>query len=179
MTTCTKCGKPVAEGVKFCPECGTEVAAAAPAANNNEFAQKVKNLNNTADTTAEFEQRDIEENKTISVLSYFGPLVFIPMFAKKESKFARFHSNQGLVLLIADVVFGVVQAILQAILRAIFPWKWTYGLVGGRGPVYGFLSTVLSLLWIVIAVLAIIGIMNAVKGKAKELPIIGKFRILK
>ncbi len=182
MTTCTKCGKNVAEGVKFCPECGAQtvtVEAAAPVENNSEFAQKVKNLNNTADTTAEFEAKDIEENKYISVLSYCGPLVLIPMFAKKESKFARFHANQGLILLILDIAYGIIQAILGAILRAVFPWKWTYGYLGGRGPVYGFLTTVISLLWIVVAVLAIIGIINAINGKAKELPIIGKFRIFK
>ncbi|NCU25416.1 zinc ribbon domain-containing protein, partial [Candidatus Nomurabacteria bacterium] len=34
-------------------------------------------------------------------------------------------------------------------------------------------------LWIVFGVMAILGIINAVNGKAKELPVIGKFRILK
>jgi uncharacterized membrane protein len=33
--------------------------------------------------------------------------------------------------------------------------------------------------WIVFLVLAIIGIINAANGKAKELPVIGKFTLLK
>lgn len=42
-----------------------------------------------------------------------------------------------------------------------------------------FIATLFSLLGIVFLVLAIIGIINAANGKAKELPVIGKYRILK
>ena len=41
------------------------------------------------------------------------------------------------------------------------------------------LSTILGLVWIVFGVLAVIGIINALKGKAKELPFIGKIKLLK
>ncbi len=145
----------------------------------NNFKEKVKNINNTPDTTAEYDSKDINDNKGISILSYFGPLVFIPMFAKKGSKYTGFHVNQGLTLFIADVAYVIIRAILMAILRAIFPWRWDYGYLGGRGFLFDALSTILSLVWIVFAVLAIIGILNAAKGKAKELPIIGKFKLLK
>ncbi len=147
--------------------------------NPNNFKDKVKNLNNTADTTAEFDPKDISDNKGISVLSYLGPLVFIPMFAKKDSKYARFHANQGLTMFITFAGYSVVQSILLAILRMIFPWKYNYGLVGGRGFIFSALSTILSLIWIPITVIAIIGIVNAASGKAKELPLIGKFKLLK
>ncbi len=179
MKTCTKCSTAVNEDVRFCPECGTEIQAPTSINSKTGFADKVMGINNTADTTAQFDSKDIEDNKYISLLSYLGVLVFVPMFVKKDSKFARFHSNQGLVFLILCAAHGILQIILHAILRAIFPWKWTYGLLGGRGPVYGALSTVISLLWIVVAALAVIGIINAVTGKAKELPVIGKIRILK
>ena len=42
-----------------------------------------------------------------------------------------------------------------------------------------FIATLFSLLGIVFLVLDIIGIINAANGKAKELPVIGKYRILK
>ena len=42
-----------------------------------------------------------------------------------------------------------------------------------------FIATLFSLLGIVFLVLVIIGIINAANGKAKELPVIGKYRILK
>ena len=147
--------------------------------NPNNLKDKMKNINNTADTTAEFDPKDISDNKGISILSYLGPLVFIPMFAKKDSKYARFHANQGLTMFITYAGYSVVQSILLAILRKIFPWNYNYGLVGGRGFIFNALSTILSLLWIPITVIAIIGIVNAASGKAKELPLIGKIKFLK
>ena len=183
MVFCEKCGAKIDEGVKFCPGCGAAVNASArqtpPAEDQNDFSAKIAALGNTADTTADFDKQDIEENKGISVLSYLGPLVFVPMFARKNSKYARFHANQGLLLFIVSGAYSIVQSILTAILKGIFPWRWDYGYVGGRGFIYGALTTVLSLVWIVFTVLAVIGIINTVKGKAKELPVIGKFRILK
>lgn len=147
--------------------------------NPNNFKDKVKNLNNTADTTSEFDPKDVSDNKGISVLSYFGPLVFIPMFAKKDSKYARFHANQGLILFIVCIGYTILQNILLAILRAIFPWRWDYGYFGGRGFIFDALSTILNLAWIVFTILAVIGIINVIKGKVKELPVIGKFKLLK
>ncbi len=198
MAFCGKCGTKVDEGIKFCPGCGNAMEIPAPeqqavpaqeqpnqAASEqaketgNGFVNKVKNLNNTADETASFDDKDISDNKGITILSYLGPLVFVPMFARKSSPFARFHANQGLLLLIADVAYSVIQVILMAILRAIFPWNWNYGYFGGRGFVFDALSTILSLVWIVFGVLVVIGIINVARGKAKELPIIGKFKILK
>ncbi len=181
MAFCNNCGAQVEEGVKFCSGCGAtmgEAPAAAPEEKEG-FVDKLKGINDTPDSTADFDAKDVADNKGLTVLSYLGPLVFVPMFARKNSKFARFHANQGLVLLIAYGAYGVVQAILGAILRAIFPWNWDYGYFGGRGFVYDALTTLLSLVWIVFSVLAVIGILNTVKGKAKELPVIGKFKILK
>ena len=71
------------------------------------FAQK---LGNTADSTAQFSKEDIEQNKVMSVLAYFGFLVIVPIVAAKNSPFARFHSNQGLVLflgMIAWIIAGL------------------------------------------------------------------------
>ena len=114
----------------------------------------------------------------MAILAYI--IFLIPLLAApKNSRFARYHTNQGLVLFIADVAYGIVQAILMAILRAIFPWNWNYGILGGRGAIFSILSTGLSLVWIVIGILANIGVVNAVKGRAKALPIIGKIKILK
>ncbi len=183
MAFCGKCGTRVEEGAKFCPGCGAPVEAAAqqtqqPPQQEN-FGSKFAKLNNTADMTAEFDAQDVQNNKVMAILSYLGLLVLVPILSAKESRFARYHANQGLVLLIAGVAYGIVQSILMAILRAIFPWNWAYGYLGGRGAIYGILSTVLSLVWIVFSVLAIIGIINAVNGRAKELPVIGKFKLLK
>ena len=174
MAFCGKCGTQINDA-RFCPACGAEVAsgqathgsgAAQSNTQQNDFSETFKNMNNTADTTGQFEQSDIMQNKAMAILAYLGILVLIPIFAAPDSKFSRFHANQGLVLLIAEVAFSIVQSILHAIIFAI-SWRLS------------FILTIVSLLWFGFFVLIILGIMNAANGKAKELPVIGKFTLLK
>ena len=158
----------MADGVATCPECGAalngqEERASQQAASNAQEAEqprqdnlsaKMATLNNTADTTEEFTTEDIEQNKVMAVLAYI--LFFIPLLAAKNSPFARYHANQGLTLFLFAIIGGPVLSLI---------------------PVLGWiLAPILSIL---ITVLAVIGIINVVNGKAKELPLIGKFRILK
>ena len=127
-----------------------------------DFNEKLNELNNTKDTTGEFDAQDIQNNKAMAILAYLSWLVLIPLFAAKDSKFARFHCNQGLVLAIAEIVVIFVCGLLDG-LPII---GWIFGLAEG-------------LIGLVCLIFAILGIVNAANGKAKELPIIGKFRILK
>lgn len=124
--------------------------------------EKINELNNTADTTADYDPADIQQNKAMGILAYISWLVLIPLFAAKGSKFARFHANQGLVLAIAEIICWVVLGILGSI-----PYiGWIFSIADG-------------LFSAVCVVFAVLGIVNAAKGKAKELPIVGKFKILK
>ena len=127
-----------------------------------DFNEKFNQFNNTPDTTEEYDQNDIQQNKVMAILAYLSWLVLIPIFAAKESKFARFHANQGIVLAIAEIICWVVLGILSNI-----PFiGWIFGIIEG-------------LFSLVCFIFAVIGIVNAANGKAKELPIVGKFRILK
>lgn len=132
----------------------------------------LNNITNTADTTAEFDQNDIQQNKLMAVLAYLGILVLVPILAAKESKYARYHANQGLVLFIANIVVSVVMGIVGFIV----------GFIAGFTGLT-FLATLVTIIsWLlsaVIFVLAILGIVNAATGKAKELPVIGKIKLLK
>lgn len=103
--------------------------------------------------------KDAQDNKIMGILAYLGILVLVPILAAKESPFARFHANQGLLLLIAYIAFYIVFFIL------IF-----------ASPMIGVIFSILSIGFIVFIV---IGIINVTKGEMKELPIIGKYRILK
>lgn len=134
--------------------------------NQESFEDKIKALNNTADTTNEFDPQDIEKNKFMAILAYFGILVIIPILAAKESKFARFHSNQGLILCIAAILYSVAYSILSSVILSI-SWHlyWLVSIIGLLGFAF--------LIWFVI------GIINAAQGKAKELPLIGHFKLLK
>lgn len=188
MSYCSQCGSKVSENAKFCENCGSEVnllkrgiqknpqaqqepvcvrkQEALPGTNSTPVKENAVSFNPPSDFTEEFYQEDIEQNKLMGVLSYLSFLVLIPLFADKGSKFARFHANQGLVLCLAEVAFVVVYMILSAILVGI-----SFNLL--------FLATLLGLLGLVFPVLAIMGIINVANGKAKELPVIGKVRLLK
>lgn len=161
MYTCKNCGAQLTDEARHCPSCG---AVREAASKSGDFSAKVAQLNNTADTTNAFDRNDITANKAMAILAYFGPLVLIPILAAKESKFARFHSNQGLVLMLAAIAYSIATSILGIILSVIR---------------LGFVSSILSILSIGFTVLAVIGIINAANGRAKELPIIGKFKLLK
>lgn len=110
------------------------------------------------DRTAEFDPADISSNKGMGILAYIGFLFLIPLFAAPKSNFARFHTNQGLVLFLCEIVFNVALRILSVII-----------------PFLGILN-ILSLAFLVVMIL---GIVNAANGKAIEFPIIGSIKILK
>ena len=103
----------------------------------------------------------------MAILAYFGILVIVPILAAKDSKFAKFHANQGLVLCICSIVLYVALSLLSFLF---------YKFLGFLGILISLLSIVV---YIGIFVLAVLGIVNAAKGEAKELPLIGKYQILK
>jgi len=97
---------------------------------------------------------DVEKNKVMGILAYI--IFFIPLLAAKESKFAMYHANQGLVLFLLGVAVSIVGSII---------------------PILG-LVIILPIGYLAWLVLAIIGIINASKGEMKVLPVIGKIRTI-
>ena len=128
----------------------------------NEIMDKAKELLNTPDTTAEYDAADIEQNKVMALVSYIWILFLLPLFLAKESRFARYHANQGIVLAIAGTAIGLLLGIAAFI------------------PVVNIIVGILGgLVELAVLALAVLGIYNVWQGKAKELPLIGKFKILK
>src|SRR5689334_12413568 len=66
---------------------------------------------------------DIEQNKVYAVLAYIGLLFLVPLFAAPNSKFARYHTNQGIVLFIAAVI-GMVGSMVLAMIPIIGCVAW-------------------------------------------------------
>ena len=157
MAFCSKCGTQVDDTAKFCSKCGSPTAA------NNNIFDKIKSFSNTSGNTGSYDRTDIENNKILALFSYLGILFIIPLIAAPNSKYARFHANQGIVLFICEAVYGIVIGIITAVFNAI-------GL--------GIIASLISLAGLVFVVFMIIGIMNAVNGKAEELPVIGSLKIL-
>ena len=126
----------------------------------------MSNIFNTPDTSASYAAADVQNNKVMAVLSYIGILVLIPILAAKESPFARFHANQGLILFLCEIIFAVATMILSVIFALLGPLVLLWTLV----------SWLVSLAFLA---LLILGIVNAAQGLCKELPLIGRIRILK
>ena len=110
----------------------------------------------------ENDTQDINDNKGLTILAYLFALVFVPMFVRKDSKFARFHCNQGLILFILEAAAITLGPILNCIPKI----GWLFAL-----PCYA--------VYVFCVVLAVMGIVAVCRGQYKELPIIGKYKILK
>ncbi|GEM_PF-243676 len=132
-------------------------------AKNNKKLDAIANSLDGKDFTANYTAKDIEDNKLFAILAYFGILCLIPLFAAKESPYAKFHTNQGLLLLIIDAALSVVSIIFSFI-------PFVKSLIA---PI------LLAVLLIFSATMFIYGLMNAIQDRAKELPGIGGIRIIK
>ncbi|MBQ7838391.1 MAG: zinc-ribbon domain-containing protein [Clostridia bacterium] len=163
MKYCSSCGNPIEDNSKFCSVCGAPSSTAQERKTernkDSDFRSNIEdafnNFNNTPETTADYAPDDIEKNKIMAIFAYLGLLFLIPLFAAKESPFARYHTNQGILLFIVQFIGSVCGAI----------------------PFIGWLIAAAANVFSVL--LIVLGIINVIKGQAKELPLIGKYRILK
>lgn len=169
MSFCSKCGKELADGVAFCPSCGNAVNAqqkSAADAFSDGVNSVINDIQNTADHSSGFDPADIEDSKVLSLFAYLGLLFLIPLLARPNSRYARFHTNQGIVLFLLDILVWVAGIVLNVLTLRLF-------------PLFVMVRLIMTLLNLGLLALSILGIVNAVTGKAKELPLIGKINILK
>ncbi|MGN0171397.1 MAG: zinc-ribbon domain-containing protein [Acutalibacteraceae bacterium] len=207
MKFCSFCGNQLEDNARFCTACGQACAPAQqPSQTPPETAEQPYNnpagqaynpagqqqgapsvgqsvsdafhkFNDTDDTTASFDPNDIQQNKVLAVLSYFGILCLIPLLAGKNSPFARFHAGQGLTLFLIDIAYGILSALLGLI--KVPSVTYLFGIPYQTYATPWFVSLIIFLVGIPLLVLAILGIVNAATGKAKELPLIGKIRLFR
>jgi uncharacterized membrane protein len=99
---------------------------------------------------------DAETNEKARIASSLGYLFFfIPLIMHPESKFARYHSNQGFLLMLLTTV-GLM-------LVSLIPYA---------GP---FLIIIIAIYSIVFGIR---GFIIALQGKAKHIPLVGKLVII-
>lgn len=146
MGFCEKCGSELKDGDHFCPACGMVRKGQGDGSRPEEKGGG----------------GETAEDRALAALAYMGPLVFVALCLAKGKKFIRFHASQGTALLLASVVYGIAFGVLEKVVLTFF-WR-AYaitGLIGITGAAF--------------PALACIGIVNAVGGQEKELPVIGRF----
>lgn len=124
--------------------------------------------------------------KIYKILSYIGFLWIIGLFVpEKNDKKLRFHVGQGIILTIFEFCASFVVSIVNNLIVAnIFRHEIMYfGYPTGVYNVSGVgvaIQTILNLALVAVTIAyAVIGIMNVVNNKEKELPIIGKLAFYK
>jgi uncharacterized membrane protein len=143
----------------FCAKCGNQVddgVKFCPSCGTSMTGKPARTVSQTEELEAD--PNDAEQNKGMAVIAYI--LFFIPLLTgdHRKSPFVMYHTNQGLVLFLASSAAMLVSSMLMIVL---------IGLV--LMPIFGIASLAL----------VVIGIINAVNGKMKPLPLIGKFTIIK
>lgn len=94
--------------------------------------------------------------KVICILDYVGILFLLGLFVEKDNPNVKFHTNQGLILFLLEIVLGVVGTIL-----GFLPF------------VGGLLAKIWGLAYLLPLIFAILGIVNAAQDQCKPLPVIG------
>ena len=169
---CKYCGKEITEGKKFCSECGKGVDEVATPVSENIQAesQNSVNINNTSG----------DDTKVYKILAYIGILWLVGMFcSKKNDKSVRFHVGQGIMVTITVVALCIIVSIINSlVISNIFATSyWGIKVVSGTGlAIMSFLNFAVSAVGITLEVL---GIINAAKGRDKELPVIGSHAFYK
>lgn len=95
------------------------------------------------------------DKKVTGIVAYLTWIGLLVAFLAGDKEGAKFHLNQALVILIAQLIVGVV-GVIPII-------GWIVSLVGG----------------IFLFVCWIIGLVAAIKEEEKEVPLIGGIKILK
>lgn len=142
--------------------------------------ETVEKIMDTKDDTNDYETNDIENNKGMAIISYLGPLCIIPFLVTKESKYAKYHAKQGLNLFIIELAFSIVSYFLKSLVQIpkMCSFLGEFQMECGSSTPW-WLSLPLSLVELILAVISLIGIVYACQGKAKELPLVGKIKVIK
>lgn len=206
MPFCPKCGTEYQDGSKFCAKCGANLDGSVAPVPINQKPGFFQGILDTKDVTSTMDANDINEGKAMSILAYCAVLAYIlvswifggfvgiivlagmliaPCILAKKSKFLQYHLSMIFPSILAVMVIRAVEGSIAA---------FFYNLISH--PVYDYISEYVGILrpeivigtivaWTVhiifmaIPVLVLVaGLINSANGKAKDLPLIGRFKLI-
>lgn len=170
MKICPNCKKEVDNDTVFCTGCGVKfppVAEPQPTVQQEPVQQTpppvyqpVAPAYDPFDHTAEFDAKDISDNKVISMLVYLmGPIgIVIALLAANNSAYAGFHVRQALKISVVEILASICTILTF----------WTV--------IVPFAYMILSVALLVIKIICFFQICS---GKAKEPAIVRSLKFLK
>ena len=104
------------------------------------------------ETKVEKKSTDAEKYRGMAVIAYI--VFFVPLLTDaKDNAYVKFHVKQGLMVLLTSIAVSVVGSILPFL---------------GWFLIIPFGSLFTLVIWVM-------GVLNAINGEQKELPIVGKY----
>ena len=150
MKICPRCNAQLPDEAEFCTNCGAQFAP-------NPQVAPVYGTVDPYDHTAEFDPKDISENKVLAMLVYLMGIlgVIVAALMSNQSKYVAFHVRNSMKFMVCMILLAVCCII------PILGW-----IVCGVGA-------------IIIFVLEIIAFIQVCKGQAKDPAIIRELKFLK
>lgn len=205
MPFCPKCGTEYQDGSKFCAKCGANLdgsVAPVPIIKTGLFQE----ILDTRDVTSTMDANDINAGKAMSILAYCAVLAYIlvtwllgdffavivlagllvaPCIAAKKSGFVKYHLSMIFPAILAVMVVRAVEGSIAAffynlISNPVYDYISNYvGMVRTETVIGTIVAWVIHIIFMAIPVLVLVaGLINSANGKAKELPLIGRFKMI-
>ena len=147
---------------------------------SEEIVDKTKDvLNDVADKSKSFTKKEKRSGRALGIVCYLIPP--IPYFLEEENKFVKFHARQGMDLLFYVIVYSLIASFIKSIIKVKVACS-SIGLLSYLEYCEitpEWVNYPLNVLYFVFMIFAVTGIIYVLQGKAKELPILNKFKIFK
>ena len=140
----------------FCPKCGTQIPESDHFCPTCGEPVKAAKTPDESDRTAMFDPEDAGRTNILSALCYLNFIfIIIALLLEPDSKFLRYHINQSIVLTVFGFACGIVAIV----------------------PFIGWIASVAGA--VMVLVFTVMGIVRAYNREAKDLPLIGKYTIVR
>lgn len=145
MAFCPSCGARVEDGSIACPNCGSGLASQQPV------------FTDLKDHTAEYDPKDISDNKVFAMASILLNIVgvVVALLAAQKSPYAMFHARQSLKITMCEMLCAIMLIV----------------------PFLGWIAA--PICWGILFVVRVILFFQICKGKAKDAPIVGSLGFLR